>query len=101
MVYDQKKNKWLVIGADGMIGSSLMAYLHSTGKSALGSVLFPDDNDSYIFHHDLTDNLSKWKPPEGLSFAYFCVVSCAKVSLHLSISIVISYFVSFPILRFL
>ena len=100
MVHDQKKHKWLVIGADGIIGSFLMAYLHSTGKSALGSALFSDDNDSYIFYLDLTDNLSKWKPPEGLFFAYFCAVSCAKVSLH-SISIVISYFVSFPILRFL
>ena len=101
MAHDRKKHKWLVIGTDGMIASSVMAYLHSTGKSALGSALFPDDNDSYIFHLDLTDNVSKWKPPEGVSCAYFCAVNCAKVSLHLSMSIVISYFVSFPILRFL
>jgi dTDP-4-dehydrorhamnose reductase len=72
MVHDQKKYKWLVIGGDGMIGSSLMAYLLSTGESALGSALFPDDSDSHIFPLDLTDNLSKWKPPEGLSFAYLC-----------------------------
>ena len=101
MEHDQKEYKWLVIGADGMIGSSLMAYLLSTGESALGSALFPDDSDSHIFPLDLTDNLSKWKPPKGLSFAYFCAVSCAKVSLHISMFIVISYFVSLPILRFL
>lgn len=69
---DQKENKWLVIGTDGMIGSSLMAYLRSTGEFALGSALFPNDNDSRIFPLDLTSDLSMWKPPDDLSFACFC-----------------------------
>lgn len=75
MDHDQKEYKWLVIGADGTIGSSLMAYLLSTGESALGSALFPDDNDLHIFTLDLTSDLSKWQPPEALSFAYLCAAT--------------------------
>lgn len=59
----------LILGVDSFIGSALMAYLQSMGKSVIGTTRrrdFLDKNHSFF---DLSEDIRKWECPNSIGVA--------------------------------
>lgn len=69
---EQIKEKWLVIGADGLIGRALADYLKIVGKSVLETTKRPDTISEKRLLLDLAEDISDWQLPEHISVAYIC-----------------------------
>ena len=69
---EQFKEKWLVIGADGLIGRALSDYLKIVGKPVLETTKRPDTISEKRLLLDLAEDISDWQLPEHISVAYIC-----------------------------
>jgi dTDP-4-dehydrorhamnose reductase len=67
-----KPDAVLVIGSDGSIGQALTKHLTDAGKQVLATTRRPNPRWPASIFLDLTQDSSRWQPPERVSVAYFC-----------------------------
>ncbi len=84
---EKSKDRWLVIGADGLIGRALSAHLKSAGAAVIETTRKPDSVSDKRLFLDLAGDISDWQPPEQISVAYLCaaatsLVNCKKDPFH-------------------
>src|SRR6516164_1734677 len=60
----------LIVGADSVIGSHLLARLRSAGRRAFGTTRRREHADSSLLHLDLGDDFAEW--PCAVSIAVMC-----------------------------
>lgn len=68
----KRKDIWLVVGADGLIGHALTNHLMCAGKSVIETTRRIDTISERRVLLDLGGNISNWQPSEQISVAYLC-----------------------------
>jgi dTDP-4-dehydrorhamnose reductase len=68
----QSQPRYLVVGADGMVGSALVTGLRQTGLSVLGTTRRRERVNQNCLHLDLADDLQHWRPPHPVDVAVLC-----------------------------
>ena len=62
----------LIVGNDGLIGSSLKRKLQASGRTVLGTTRKPELIERDMLLLDLAGNVNEWVVPKGLSTAFLC-----------------------------
>jgi len=76
------KQTHLVVGVDGLIGHTLVDYLHRQGERVLGTTRRSDPPDPNTLCLDLSQDLSDWQPPEPIDVAYLCAAVTSIAQCH-------------------
>lgn len=69
---EKKKDTFLVVGADGLIGRTLVEYLENRGESVLGTTRRPDTVSDSRIYLDLTKDIAQWQVPRQSTVTYLC-----------------------------
>jgi dTDP-4-dehydrorhamnose reductase len=68
----QSQPRYLVVGADGMVGNALLTRLRQTGLCVLGTTRRREHVNEDCLHLDLADDLQQWRPPQPVDVAILC-----------------------------
>ena len=69
---NMRNEKWLIVGADGLIGKELLNLLNSSGNAALGTVFLEKPDLVRTFFLDLSGDISDWEASEHTTIAVLC-----------------------------
>lgn len=69
---EKEKETFLIVGADGLIGRTLVDYLKIRGESVLGTTRRSDTVSQNKVYLDLSGDIAHWQPPRQVSIAYLC-----------------------------